>query len=732
MTLWQRFVEVNRPGPPEDSISFRAASVAAVLLGIGACWSEGELSPTVSLFAVVATVVGNIVAYRRRADPWPGVKPVLAVCAVGGFVWFLVTVTHHATPGDIASVEAPLAVLFAWVLSTHAFDVPSRRDVAYSLAGSTALIAVAAAQSVDLALGGWVLAWVVCCVWGLVAMWQSVSQTDGVPWRSLLVAGGLVAVAAVLLVGILPAPRVSTSLIFTASSADAAPVTSPSGLTDGSAALPAHAASPAGRTGVGGFLGFAKSLDTADRVALGNEVLMRVRATRPNYWVGQTFDEWDGRAWVQTANPVDGPRAEKVTGGSPFLIPTYADQVAPLATGSEDIQTFYLAEGGPNLVFHADNAQRVYLQAHTVTVTPDGTITSGTSMGAGTIYTVVSDDSAATPAQLEAATAPAATGQPPDRDGFGPAEQARYLQLPHTDARVTALARSITAGIGAPDDPDPHTYAKVTAIGDWMAAHIRYTTDIPPLPAGSDAVDSFLFGTRRGYCEQISTATVVMLRSLGIPAREAVGYVPGPYNPITDLYDVQAKDAHAWVQVWFPGYGWQNFDPTADVPLANPAPGAVLASSLGHGLARLPWIPLGLGAGVLVVVVVVLRRRARRPATWAHQVAADLSRGGARLGLPRRPDETLTAYGGRLGRALPDHARDIATATVLVERATYGGIEPSAEQIAEALRVTRQVRSVPRRRRRDGRAGPDRTGGGQDAAWASASSNRAPAASSGR
>ena len=254
-----------------------------------------------------------------------------------------------------------------------------------------------------------------------------------------------------------------------------------------------------------------------------------------------------------------------------------------------------------------------------------------------------------------------------------------------------------------------------------MSHHVKYTTDIPPLAPGADAVTSFLFGSRTGYCEQISTATVVMLRTLGIPARETVGYVPGSYNPITDLWEVQARDAHAWVQVWFPGYGWQNFDPTADVPLANPAPGAVLASSLGHGLARLPWIPLGLGAGVLVVVVVVLRRRARRPATWAHQVAADLSRGGARLGLPRRPDETLTAY-----------ARDIATATVLVERATYGGIEPSAEQIAEALRVTRQVRSVPRRRRRDGRAGPDRTGGGQDAAWASASSNRAPAASSGR
>ena len=99
---------------------------------------------------------------------------------------------------------------------------------------------------------------------------------------------------------------------------------------------------------------------------------MRVRATRPNYWVGQTYDEWNGRSWAQSANPVNGPRTEKVTGGSPFLIPTYPDQVAPLSSGGDDIQTFYLAQGGPNLVFHADNAQRVYLQAHTVTVTPDG------------------------------------------------------------------------------------------------------------------------------------------------------------------------------------------------------------------------------------------------------------------------------------------------------------------------------------------------------------------------
>ena len=117
---------------------------------------------------------------------------------------------------------------------------------------------------------------------------------------------------AVLLVGVLPAPRVSTSLIFTATSDGAGPVDS----TDRShrrqpASLPAHAASPAGRTGVGGFLGFAKSLDTADRVALGDEVVMRVRATRPNYWVGQTFDTGPGRAGCSPAPRSTGRRPRR-------------------------------------------------------------------------------------------------------------------------------------------------------------------------------------------------------------------------------------------------------------------------------------------------------------------------------------------------------------------------------------------------------------------------------------
>jgi hypothetical protein len=723
VTLWQRVVQANKPGPPEHSVSFRTASAASVIVAVAACWSQGELTASVAVLAAAATVIGNVLSYWRRERPWGPVKPILAACAIGGFVWFIATVSETATPGDISTVEAPLAVLFSWVLCTHAFDVPARRDVAYSLAGSAALMAVAAAQSVDLTLGVYVVLWVAFGVWGLVAMWQSMSGTTGVPWLSLGVAVAAMAAVAVLLVSLLPAPRVSTSLIFPSLAADSSPVDSPSNLTDGSPSLPAHAASPTGRIGVGGFLGFAKSLDTGVRASLGNQVVMRVRASRPSFWVGQTYDTWNGQSWVETGAPTGGDRPGKLETGSPFTIPATQDEIGDEYTGSTNVQTFYLAQSGPNLVFHDDNAQRVYIQSRALYLTGDGTIVSSTSMGAGTVYTVVSNDNTASAADLRGATAPLPSADPP-APTLTDAQMARYTQHPNSYARVAALARQITAGIGSPGDANPFTYDKVEAIEEWMGSHIHYTTDIPPLAPGQDAVDSFLFGSRLGYCEQISTASVVMLRTLGIPAREAVGYVPGSYNPITDLFQVQAKDAHAWVQVWFPGYGWQNFDPTANVPLANPTPGSVLATSAGHALARLPWIPISLVLLAVGAVVGVRRYRQSRPPTWAHQIAADLGHGGARLGLDRRVDETLSAYGSRLARGDPDQAAGLMAVTELVERYTYGGIEPSAEDLAAALDVSRRFRSTRRRR--------ERAGGPHPTDSAMASSNEAPAASRGR
>src|ERR1019366_2062946 len=202
-------------------------------------------------------------------------------------------------------------------------------------------------------------------------------------------------------------------------------------------------------------------------------------------------------------------------------------------------------------------------------------------MNPGTVYTVISADTALAPAVLARIPAIPFSAVPAALEPF--------LQFPSSHyARVAALAHQIVTAAHATT-----TYAKVTALEAWMGGHLRYSTDIPPLLPGQDAVNQFLFGSRVGYCEQISTALAVMLRTLGVPTREAIGYVPGPFDPLSDLYEIQAKDAHSWVQVWFPGVGWQSFDPTAQVPLAPPDPGAVLLSDLGHAIGNLPGAPIG-------------------------------------------------------------------------------------------------------------------------------------------
>ncbi len=151
----------------------------------------------------------------------------------------------------------------------------------------------------------------------------------------------------------------------------------------------------------------------------------------------------------------------------------------------------------------------------------------------------------------------------------------------------------------------------------------------------------------------------VMLRSIGIPAREAVGYVPGSYNPITDLYEVQGKDAHAWVQVWFARYGWQSFDPTAVVPPANPSPGATLFHDAGRALRALPLVPLGIVLALAAVVALAARWRRRRPATWAMAVARRMERTGARAGRPRRSEETIAEFAAALDEMAGDSVGNV-------------------------------------------------------------------------
>ena len=133
-----------------------------------------------------------------------------------------------------------------------------------------------------------------------------------------------------------------------------------------------------------------------------------------------------------------------------------------------------------------------------------------------------------------------------------------YLQLPPLDPRIPELAQQITKNARNPFD-------KALAMESYLRNRFAYTLNLTGKP-GADPLAHFLFETRAGHCEYFATAMIIMLRTLGIPAREVNGFLPGEYNELGGDYIVRASDAHSWVEVYFPGMDWQVFDPTPAAP----------------------------------------------------------------------------------------------------------------------------------------------------------------------
>jgi transglutaminase-like putative cysteine protease len=139
-----------------------------------------------------------------------------------------------------------------------------------------------------------------------------------------------------------------------------------------------------------------------------------------------------------------------------------------------------------------------------------------------------------------------------------------YLSLPNSiTGRTIELARQIVQEANAVT-----VYDQSKAIESYLRSNIAYNESIPTPPNNVDPVDWFLFTHQEGYCKYYASAMIVMLRSLGIPARMAAGFSQGIWDDARNAYVVTERDAHVWVEVYFPDYGWIEFEPTsAQTPL---------------------------------------------------------------------------------------------------------------------------------------------------------------------
>jgi transglutaminase-like putative cysteine protease len=293
---------------------------------------------------------------------------------------------------------------------------------------------------------------------------------------------------------------------------------------------------------------FGRTLALLGQRNLGNELVLEVRSPESRYWQGVIYDRYTGAAF-QSSN------TERISAA--------ADEPAlPQKFEMRDLVTQTVAVFFPNntLVFAAPQPVAVN-QTSWIDVLPGNDLnmwTMLTPIGGGDSYRVVSSISRAPIELLRTAGA-----------NYPATIRERYLQLPDTlPQRVKDLARQIVT-----DAKATNPYDQAAALEAWLRTNIKYNDQIPAPAQGQDGVDYLLFVRQQGYCDYYASAMAVMARSLGVPSRIATGFSQGTFDSRRGVYQVYQNNAHTWVEIYFPRYGWIQFEPTASQPaIERPQP----------------------------------------------------------------------------------------------------------------------------------------------------------------
>ncbi len=299
----------------------------------------------------------------------------------------------------------------------------------------------------------------------------------------------------------------------------------------------------------------------------------------------------------------------------------------------------------------------------------------------------------------------------------------RYTQLPET---VTARTRQLAFTLA---DGKMSVYDVAVTIEQFVRQRIAYN-EAAPVPGGIDAVDTIIFERPEGYCTFYASSMAVLLRVLGIPARVAVGYYPGDFDSRLGGFVYRDRNAHAWVEVYFPGYGWIPFEPTASRPPPlhesdaastdllplDPTMGANLPTDERLGL-LFPELEAREGAGavgragagetqqqalprVLLVGLAVLALALAGAMVWWTWGTWGLSpiarlfvrmRKLARLaGIRPHEAQTPLEFAWQVGRTIPGTRRSAVAIAELYSREQYGRRPVSREELRVVTRAWRE------------------------------------------
>ncbi|HXM95557.1 MAG TPA: DUF3488 and transglutaminase-like domain-containing protein [Candidatus Dormibacteraeota bacterium] len=288
-------------------------------------------------------------------------------------------------------------------------------------------------------------------------------------------------------------------------------------------------------------------------------IVMRVETGKPvGYdrlrWRGIALSNFDGKRWTSGERGAEtllpnsdgwifvGDSSQRAAGATPIVYTVYLEPIATDAlfvpSNVVSVRGNFNGDGGdPNFT-----TRRTYLFRDSA-----GSLFNPFHNYAAVRYAGLSRLPAVNAEQLRSA--------PTD---YSEEMRNTYLQLPTLDPRIAPLAEQVTAR-------GQTAYDKTLLLENYLRSRFTYSLKLSGKP-GADPLAHFLFETRAGHCEYFASSMTVMLRTLGIPAREVNGFLPGEYNDLGGDYIVRASDAHSWVEVYFPGNGWMTFDPTPAAP----------------------------------------------------------------------------------------------------------------------------------------------------------------------
>ncbi len=461
------------------------------------------------------------------------------------------------------------------------------------------------------------------------------------------------------------------------------------------------------------------------------------------HWRAEAYDKFDGRNWSITK-----PQSASIAAGDSLLAGTLDD---PGTDAGRRTLTFSVHEldFNPANVFSPDAPLKVSTDTRVAHLgsSPNAFIGAITKSGA-TDYTV----SAEVPIDYATDPAHGLTGNQLSVAGTGypAAVLDYYLQLDQTvktGPNTVLLLAAIKAA--HPEAKDPYSFSRAVESYLKSGGGFQYQANVQGVDCGNAGVVECFARFKVGYCEYYASTMVVLLRMAGIPARMAEGFLPSTPDA-SGVETILQSSRHAWVEVYFPGYGWITFDPTGGAvgqvvtlppgPTVTPRPSASVApagSNNGVDIRR-SIRPLGAGdtdpgstptqsssSGGFVVIgllllaimaglVLLAWQRGPRTAQEPDRVYGGVVGLARRLGFGPRPNQTVYEYAGGLGDILPAARSDLQTVAVAKVEVAYGRRILAPDRMDSLRRAQRHLRIAllgllfrrsERRARRRGRPG---------------------------